>query len=114
MVPFQYGGIDEAPDFAALMNHLELIISLCKEITQEQTESLKGRFFWREKVSDYPIPALETTDLAFFQEVAQVIGAKFPEVRSIYLFGSVARGDADTQSDVDLFILVDEELKRAF
>ncbi len=36
------------------------------------------------------------------------LGSKFPNVRSIYLFGSVARGEADEASDVDLLLLVND------
>lgn len=44
----------------------------------------------------------------FLREVAGDFGLKYPNIRSIYLFGSVARGDADPRSDVDFFFLVQE------
>ncbi|MHA1730790.1 MAG: nucleotidyltransferase domain-containing protein [Promethearchaeota archaeon] len=34
------------------------------------------------------------------------IGRRYPRVISIYLFGSVARGEADWRSDIDLLFLV--------
>jgi len=40
------------------------------------------------------------------EAIARIIGA-FPEVQAIYLFGSVARGEARDQSDVDLAILAE-------
>ena len=38
---------------------------------------------------------------------AEKIGLRYPQIISIYLFGSIARGDADELSDIDLFILLD-------
>jgi len=38
---------------------------------------------------------------------AEKIGLRYPQIISIYLFGSIARGDADELSDIDLFILID-------
>ena len=40
----------------------------------------------------------------------QYLESELEEVRGIILFGSVARGDADRRSDIDLWILVDDDL----
>jgi hypothetical protein len=40
MSHFQYGGFDETPDYEALIDELDQIVSLCKEITLEVTKSL--------------------------------------------------------------------------
>jgi len=41
--------------------------------------------------------------------ITRIIGV-FPAVQAIYLFGSVARGEAREQSDVDLAILAEREV----
>ena len=38
--------------------------------------------------------------------VARALGDRHPEIESIYLFGSLARGDAVPGSDADLLIVV--------
>ncbi|MCY3712832.1 MAG: nucleotidyltransferase domain-containing protein [Gemmatimonadetes bacterium] len=38
--------------------------------------------------------------------VARTLGNRHPEIESIYLFGSLARGDAVPGSDADLLIVV--------
>lgn len=38
-------------------------------------------------------------------EVTEDLVTEFPEIRGVCLFGSVARGDADATSDIDLFIV---------
>ncbi len=38
---------------------------------------------------------------------SEKIGEKYSFIISIYLFGSVARGDASKESDIDLFILIE-------
>ena len=45
-------------------------------------------------------------DLNQIRRIAEKIGPKYDQIKSIYLFGSVARGDADKKSDIDLFFLV--------
>ena len=45
-------------------------------------------------------------DINQIRRIAEKIGPKYPQIKSIYLFGSVARGDADKKSDIDLFFLV--------
>jgi len=45
-------------------------------------------------------------DLNPIRIAAEKIGPKYYQIKSIYLFGSVARGDADKKSDIDLFFLV--------
>ncbi len=42
--------------------------------------------------------------------VAQKLGKKIPQIRSIYLFGSVARGDPVPEGDLDLLFLLQEEV----
>ncbi len=39
-------------------------------------------------------------------QVARTLGDRHPEIESIYLFGSLARGDAVPGSDADLLIVV--------
>lgn len=43
------------------------------------------------------------------QTAKERIGQRFP-VRSFILFGSYAKGDADPDSDIDLFILTEQKL----
>ena len=41
--------------------------------------------------------------------IENIIQLKFQDnIREIYLFGSVARGDQDEQSDVDILIVIDD------
>ena len=56
-----------------------------------------------EEQHDYSGIPPDIDDLKYF---AKTLGAKFSNIISIYLFGSVARGDADWKSDVDLLFLV--------
>lgn len=47
-----------------------------------------------------------TFDAAIRREIARTIRAAVPEAVEIMLFGSYARGDARSDSDVDLVVLV--------
>ena len=60
-----------------------------------------------------PTP-IRVEDFAYLNEVVRDVGTSYPLVRSIYLYGSVARGDADAQSDLDLFFLVEEGNSQVF
>lgn len=46
-------------------------------------------------------------DLKPIKIFAEKIGEKYSFIISIYLFGSVARGNASKESDIDLFILIE-------
>ena len=43
--------------------------------------------------------------------VARTLGDRHPEIESIYLFGSLARGDAVPGSDADLLIVVSHSVQ---
>ncbi|TFG26030.1 MAG: nucleotidyltransferase domain-containing protein [Promethearchaeota archaeon] len=45
-------------------------------------------------------------DLKLIKLFAEKIGEKYSFIISIYLFGSAARGNANKESDIDLFILI--------
>lgn len=61
--------------------------------------------------SDDPIQSIPQTDFRTPVRVARhYIADELEDVLGIVLFGSVARGTADRQSDIDLWILVDGEL----
>lgn len=42
--------------------------------------------------------------------VARTLGDRHPEIEAIYLFGSLARGDAVPGSDADLLIVVSQSI----
>lgn len=48
---------------------------------------------------------------AFVSFLFRTPGIKLENIKSLYLFGSVARGDFDEQSDIDIFINVDKNEK---
>ena len=53
---------------------------------------------------------LSPNDRAAVIEYVNRIRSRFPaRIRAVTLFGSKARGDADAESDIDLFVLVDAE-----
>ncbi|MHA1151016.1 MAG: nucleotidyltransferase family protein [Promethearchaeota archaeon] len=60
-------------------------------MTQDENESIK-----------------QTLEINFnsIRTFAEKISQRYQQIKSIYLFGSVARGDADERSDIDLFLLV--------
>ena len=49
-------------------------------------------------------------DIDRIRRFARTIGQKYQQIKSIYIFGSVARGDTDDKSDIDLLFLVYEEI----
>ncbi len=51
--------------------------------------------------------------LAVARETARRIGAAHPEVLKVLLFGSFARGDYGTRSDLDLLVILRESAKPA-
>jgi len=53
-------------------------------------------------------------NIAHIRKSAEKIGLRYPQIISIYLFGSIARGDADEFSDIDLFILIDDSATNFF
>lgn len=48
------------------------------------------------------------------QQIQQIVAAYFKDkpVRSVYLFGSYARGEAEENSDIDLLIEYDDKKKK--
>jgi len=53
-------------------------------------------------------------NIVHIRKLAEKIGLRYRQIISIYLFGSVARGDADEFSDIDLFILIDGSATNLF
>ena len=53
-------------------------------------------------------------NIAYIRKSTEKIGLRYPQIISIYLFGSIARGDADEFSDIDLFILIDDSATNFF
>ncbi len=59
------------------------------------------------------LPHLTPNERAALAEYVERIRRDFPgRVLAVTLFSSKARGDADTESDLDLFVLVDAETNR--
>jgi len=48
---------------------------------------------------------------SFVSHLFRISNIKDKEIRAVYLFGSVARGDFDKDSDIDIFIDTDHEIK---
>lgn len=67
--------------------------------------------FERERISVRRIPAsLAPNERAAIEEYVAHIRHLHPDrVLAVVLFGSKARGDDDEESDIDLFLLLDEE-----
>ncbi|MHA1294728.1 MAG: nucleotidyltransferase family protein, partial [Promethearchaeota archaeon] len=58
-------------------------------------------------------PSIESKieiDINQIRKFAEQFGPKYYQIISIYLFGSVARGDADEESDIDLLFLLKEKI----
>lgn len=69
---------------------------------------------------DDPILAIEQTEFhdpirAFVEHVREAVSGTegVNELLGVIVFGSVARGDADRRSDIDLFVVVDGDRTRA-
>ena len=52
------------------------------------------------KLEDYSL-----LSLSFIKKTAREVFAKYPEVKCAYLYGSYARGDATSESDVDILVV---------
>ena len=66
----------------------------------------------RERLSRPDDPLLQIPQAEFREPVRTLIDRvtqELTDVRGIVLFGSVARGEADRRSDIDCFVLVDDE-----
>lgn len=46
-------------------------------------------------------------DLKPIKRITEKIGKKFSSIISVYLFGSMARGNANKESDIDIFFLIE-------
>ena len=53
-----------------------------------------------------------TRALADLRSAVRTLAASRPGVREVWLFGSLARGDATPRSDADLVIVLDEDSRR--
>lgn len=53
-------------------------------------------------------------DVNLIKDLIGKIVPKFSQIESVYLFGSVARGEADIKSDVDLFFLIRGESDKLY
>jgi len=61
-------------------------------------------------MNEQSLPHLAPNEQAAIRRYIAGIRERFPkDVLSVTLFGSKARGDASTESDIDLLVLVDEE-----
>ncbi|MHA1369582.1 MAG: nucleotidyltransferase family protein [Promethearchaeota archaeon] len=49
------------------------------------------------------VKIMKRFDIGRVKQIVKQLGEKYAQIKSIYLFGSVARGDADDKSDLDLF-----------
>ena len=56
----------------------------------------------------YPQLAMSTSLRERADQVTEALVGEFPEVSGVCLFGSVARGDDDALSDIDLFVVGDD------
>src|SRR5262245_66696927 len=53
-----------------------------------------------------------TRVLAEIRRTVAAMAARRPGVREVWLFGSLARGDATPRSDADLLVVLDEDARR--
>ncbi len=60
------------------------------------------------KNSSDSIHSIIEIDIARIRRFAGMIGQRYQQIKSIFLFGSVARGDTDEKSDIDLLFLIYE------
>ncbi|GAA0256835.1 nucleotidyltransferase domain-containing protein [Haladaptatus pallidirubidus] len=70
----------------------------------------------RKRLSHPDDPLLQIPQTEFRDPVRTIVDRitqELADVRGIVLFGSVARGEADRRSDIDCFVLVDDEQARA-
>lgn len=67
--------------------------SFCGKIYKENYENLPGRFV--EKIE---------------HDIQYILNAGIPDLKKIYLFGSCARGEIRSSSDVDLLILTTHKI----
>lgn len=76
---------------------------------QQSVAAFLLRFAWRRPIMQ--IMELPVKEKVSLQEVVDIIVKGYGPIEKILLFGSHARGDADTYSDLDLIIIKKTEQK---
>jgi predicted nucleotidyltransferase len=118
--------LSDNPDITVSLRQLATVTPLSERATREAVEVLEANGLVetvhqgnarrvqinRDRLTkpDDPIRSILQTQFQLPVRVARhYIEDELDDVRGIILFGSVARGEADRQSDIDLWILVGDE-----
>lgn len=118
--------LSDNPDITVSLRQLSTVTPLSERATREAVDALEANGLVetvhrgnarrvrinRERLSraDDPIRSIPQTQFQLPVRVARhYIEDELEDVRGIILFGSVARGDADRQSDIDLWVLVGDD-----